>query len=235
MRPLTTEDREQLRARWGADALRVVSAVVDSDEGEETVSLVLRRPSLADYDEAVDASVKPRERFEAWANLATKCAVWPSASEVPSVLEAAPTIVETAWAEIDTMMSGGLKSLDDLKTSSLASLTAMPVEELEAIGLTVEQVAQWKREHKRGCLVMRAPRGLWICKRPGFSAYSSYQRARNVGEIASATRTLVAECGVWPAPDRLAAELEQHPGAAVFAGVKLAGAAEKTRASAGGI
>lgn len=232
MRLLTTEDREQLRARWGADALRVVSAVVDSDEGEETVSLVLRRPSLADYDEAVDASVKPRERFEAWANLATKCAVWPSASEVPSVLEAAPSIVELAWSEIDTMLSGGLTKLDDLRAGSLASLTA---EELEAAAITPEQIAAWKREHKRGCLVVRAPRGLWICKRPGFSAYSSYQRARNAGEIASATRTLVAECGVWPAPDRLAAELEALPGAAVFAGVKLAGTAEKTRASAGGI
>lgn len=232
MRQISAEDREQLRARWGADALRVVSAVVDSDEGEETVSLVLRRPSLADYDEAVDASVKPRERFEAWANLATKCAVWPSQSEIPSVLEAAPSIVETVWAELDTMMSGGLTKLDDLCTGSLASLTTA---EIEAAGIAPEQIAQWKREHKRGCLVMRAPRGLWICKRPGFSAYSSYQRARNAGEIASATRALVAECGVWPAPDRLAAELEALPGAAVFAGIKLAGAAEKTRASAGGI
>ena len=232
MRQLTAEEREQLRARWGADALRVLSAVVDTDEGEETVSLVVRRPTLADYDETVDESLRPAARFEAYTNAATKCAVWPMAAELGAVFEMAPGLAKAAWDAIDLMMSGNMASADALPVGSLGTLTP---EEMATTGITAEQIAAWKREHRRGCFVFRTPLGLWICKRPGFSAYSSHQRARNLGAVSASFRALVAECAVWPAPEVLERHLQQLPGVAIYAGHKLAAAAEKGTTTSGGI
>ncbi len=232
MRELTEADRAALKSQWGPE-LRVVSSVVETDEGDETVTLVVRRPSVDDFETACDAAGNAASRFEGIQNCVTKYAVWPTASELGLVFDSAPTLIDAAWEQVESIC--GSDSIATLQQGTFASLT--PEEKTKA-KITDEQIATWSAQDKRRrCVVFRVPTpaGLWICRRPGQSAYASYRRQRDQGKFSAALRELMVECGVFPDEDTRAAEFTKFPSLVFAVGYRLASASEKAKATSGGI
>lgn len=230
MRELTDADRAALKSQWGNE-LRVVSSVVETDEGDETITLVVRRPSIEDFDLVVDAGAKPAEKFEIVQNAVIKYAVWPTASELGLVFNADPTIATDAWNAMESMCGG--EDIQAMRPGTFATLTP---EEKTAAGITDEQIATWKSaDRRRICTVFRIPGGLWICRRPGQSEYGSYRRLRDVLKIAEGLRGLVVETAVWPDEDTRAKQIVKYPSLAIKAGLLLSQASEKAKATSGGI
>ena len=231
MRELTEEIKANLRATHGEGALRFVSSTIETEDGEETLALVVRKPSLNDFDEVIDSAFDTKEQYELICNCVTKYAAWPTPSEVGLVIDGDPTIVDDAWREMKVLL--GDDATDAMQQGGLASLTD---DEKKSAGITDEQIATWRAaDRRRPCMVFRTPLGLWICRRPGRSEYTTYRRGRDDMKLGAPLRGIVAECGVFPNADLLSKQIETIPAFAIAVGGCLVNASEKALNASGGI
>jgi hypothetical protein len=229
MRKLTDENRAELKGSHGAD-LRVI----ELEEYEDLV-VVVKRPSLKAWAAAFDGIGKPATRADALHNLLIDCAVWPSPSELATLLDLVPALPDTVWPVLAELAGAPDEEIQPIEPSKL---TGEDRAALAAAGLTEAQLQDLVSAHpRRGQLaIVRVPGGFWLLKRPSVSRYNAFRRLSALGKMFEGLHKMTLGSVLWPNEETVGAVVERAPGLASAVGeVLMSMAGEGARVRVGGI
>lgn len=229
MRALTNDVRAELRQTHGAD-LRVIEL-----EEYDDLALVVRPPTMKAWGAAFDGIAKPAGRADALHNLLIDCAVWPSPSELASLLDIVPALPETVWPILAELAGAPDEELD---TREIMKLSTDDRATLNAAGLSEGRLQEFAAAYpRRGQLaVVCMPSGLWLVKRPSVSQYNGFRRLSAQGKVFEGLHKLALGAVLWPGEEAVAALAERSPGLVSAVGeVLMTMAGEGARVRVGGI
>jgi hypothetical protein len=225
MRKLTDEIRAELRGAHGGD-LRVLEL-----EDYDDLAVVVKRPNLKAWGAAFDGIGKPASRADALHNLLIDCSVWPTASELASMLDLVPALPEKAWPVLAELAGA---PDEELVPVALPKLTGDDRAALAAAGLGDDKLRDLASAYPRkGQLAaVRVPGGWWVIRRPSLSQYNNFRRLSAQGKLFDGLYRMTLASVLWPGEEAVAAVFERAPGLASGVGdvlVDMAGEGAQVR------